>query len=169
MAMTHRAQLLQAIIQPSEPPMEDPRNPNQIDQDCSDKDFDLDLVGVTIHNLSEGSTVLEGSNDSDDNNWWHGTDASKLINSAASRLSLYDCNELYAGSHTNADDDDIILQTRNCYRSTNNYEENGYRTPEHSPHNHFEFDYATPYETSQQAQDHLLNHNDVLADENKKL
>lgn len=51
----------------------------------------------------------------------------------------------------------------------NDYEGNRYLTTEHSPHNHFKFDYAAPYETNQQAQDCLLNHNDVLADENQKL
>jgi hypothetical protein len=37
------------------------------------------------------------------------------------------------------------------------------------PHDHFEFDYAAPYETSQQARDRLFNHNNVLAEENRKL
>ena len=37
------------------------------------------------------------------------------------------------------------------------------------PHDHVEFDYAAPYETSEQAWDRLLNHNDVLAEENRKL
>jgi hypothetical protein len=67
------------------------------------------------------------------------------------------------------DDDDIILHTRSCYPSTNDHEANGYITPEHSPHDYFELDYAAPYETSQQAWDRLLNHNDMLADENQKL
>jgi hypothetical protein len=51
----------------------------------------------------------------------------------------------------------------------NDHEGNGYITPECSPRDHVEFDYAAPYETSQQAQDRLLNHHDVLAKENRKL
>jgi hypothetical protein len=128
----------------------------------------LNLVGVTIHNLSQGGTVLEESDDSDDTNCRYGTDASRLINSATFCLSLYNFDQLYAGSSTNVDDDDIISHMCNYYLSTNYYEENGYHTPEHSPHNHFEFDYAAPYETSQWARDRLLNDN-VLADENRKL
>ena len=63
-------------------------------------------------------------------------------------------------------DDDIILHAHSSYLNANDHEGNGYITPEHSPHDHFEFDYVTPYETIQQARDHLLNHNDVLAEEN---
>ena len=67
------------------------------------------------------------------------------------------------------DDDDIISHSRSCYLDANDFEGNMYITPERSPHDHFDFDYATPYETSQQAWDCLLNHNDLLADENRKL
>lgn len=169
MATTRQTQFLQAMMQPTEPPTKDPQNPDQTDRDCGDDNFDLNLIGVTIHNLSLGGTVLEKSEDSDDNNWRHGTDAPRLINSAASCLSLYDCDQLNVGSDANGDDDDIISHTWSCYLSTHDYEENGYQTPEHSPHNHFEFDYAAPYETSQQARDHLLNHINVLADKNQKL
>jgi hypothetical protein len=49
------------------------------------------------------------------------------------------------------------------------HEGNGYITPERSPHDHVKFDYAAPYETSQQARDRLLNHNDMLAEKNQKL
>jgi hypothetical protein len=49
------------------------------------------------------------------------------------------------------DDDDIISHSRSCYLGANYYEGNRYITPERSPHDHVDFDYATPYETSQQA------------------
>lgn len=59
---------------------------------------------------------------------------------------------------------------RGCYLSVSDgCGENGYHAPEHSPHNYFDFDYTMPYETSQEAKDCLLNHNDVLAEENQKL
>jgi hypothetical protein len=64
------------------------------------------------------------------------------------------------------DDDDIISHSHSCYLGANDYEGNMYITPEHSPHDHVNFDYAAPSETSQQARDRLLNHNDKLADEN---
>lgn len=71
-------------------------------------------------------------------------DASKLINSVASYLSLYDCDQLYTDNGVNVDNDDIILHMHNYYLSTNDYEENRYCTPKHSPHNHFEFYYVAP-------------------------
>jgi hypothetical protein len=51
-AMTHPIQILQAITPTLGPPMEDPRNLCHTDQDQSDDDSDLNLFGVTIHNLS---------------------------------------------------------------------------------------------------------------------
>jgi hypothetical protein len=83
--------------------------------------------------------------------------------------SLYDRCWPCGVNHTDVDDDDIISHTRSCYLRADGHEGNGYITLELSPHDYFEFDYAAPYETSQQAQDHLLNHNDMLADENWKL
>ena len=83
--------------------------------------------------------------------------------------SLYDRNRPCGVNHTDVDDDDIILHTQSCYLSINGHEGNGYITPERSPHDYFKFDYEAPYKTSQQPWDHLLNHNDVLADENWKL
>jgi hypothetical protein len=67
------------------------------------------------------------------------------------------------------DDDDIISHTRSCYLGANDHAGNRYITPECFPHDHFKFDYVAPYKSSQQAKDHLLNHNDVLAEENQKL
>ena len=66
-------------------------------------------------------------------------------------------------------DDDIILHAHSSYLNANDHEGNGYITPECSLHDHFEFDYASPYEISQQARDRLLHHNDMLANENRKL
>ena len=87
----------------------------------------------------------------------------------ASHLSLYDRYRSQEDDHTNVDNDAIISHTRSCYLSSSDYEGNGYLTLVCYPHNHFEFDYAAPYETSQHAWDRLLNHNNVLADENRKL
>jgi hypothetical protein len=47
------------------------------------------------------------------------------------------------------DDDDIISHSRSCYLGANYYEGNRYITLERSPHDHVDFDYATPYKTSQ--------------------
>ena len=52
--MTRKTQLLQATTLPFGSLTEDSQNPHQIDRDRSDDDFDLNLVGVTIHNLSQG-------------------------------------------------------------------------------------------------------------------
>jgi hypothetical protein len=54
------------MMQPTESPTKDPQNLDQTDWDCGDDDFDLNLVRVTIHNLGQGGTVMEKSNDSDD-------------------------------------------------------------------------------------------------------
>lgn len=51
----------------------------------------------------------------------------------------------------------------------NGYGENGWRIPSQSPPNHFDFAHEIPYETSQEAQDRLFNHNDVFAEENRRL
>jgi len=48
-------------------------------------------------------------------------------------------------------------------------EENGWRTQDQSPRDHFYFDYEAPYETSQEIRDRLLNHNDALVEENRQL
>ena len=62
---------------------------------------------------------------------------------------------------------------RGCYLGTpehlNGRGENGWRTPNQPPHNHFDFDHEVPYETSLEAWDRLLNHNDVLVEENRRL
>jgi hypothetical protein len=67
-AMTRPGQLLQAITQPLGSPTEDPKNSHHIDQDHNDDDFDSNLVGVTIHNLSQSGTILEQSDLYDENN-----------------------------------------------------------------------------------------------------
>ena len=74
-------------MQPTEPPMEDPQNPDQTNQDCGDDDFDLNLIRVTIHNLSQGGTVLEKSDNSDDNNWRQGRQSHNDIMWAAPPFS----------------------------------------------------------------------------------
>jgi hypothetical protein len=74
---------------------------------------------------------------------------------------------MITSSHVN--NDYIISHTRNCYLGVNDHKGNRYITPERSPHNHVEFDYAASYETNQQAQDRLLNHNDMLTEENRKI
>ena len=109
----------------------------------------MNLVRVTIRNLTQDDTVQEKSDYSDESSRRHDIDASKLMNTVACRLSLYDCNQSPEGNHANADDDDIISHTLSCYLSMNDYEGNGYLTPKHSPHNHFKFDYVVPYKTSQ--------------------
>jgi hypothetical protein len=62
---------------------------------------------------------------------------------------------------------------RTCYVGTpdrlNGYGENGWGTTDQSPHNHFYYDHEIPYETSQEARDRLLIHNDVWAEENRQL
>jgi hypothetical protein len=91
--------------------------------------------------------------------------ATELINAVASRLSLIDYYRPRGASHPDVDDDYIILHTRSCYLGVNNRGKWVYHTRTF-PHDHVEYNYAAPYETSQQAWDHLLNHNDVLAKEN---
>jgi hypothetical protein len=152
----------------SRSPMEDPKNPHHTDWDHNNDDFDLSLVIVTIHNLSQGGTILEQLDHFDENNWHHNMEAAELFNIVASRLSLYDHYWPSGANHMNVDDDDIISHTRSCYLGSNGQEGNGYITPEHSQ-DYFEYDYAAPYETSHQAWDRLLNHNDMLVDENWKL
>jgi hypothetical protein len=74
----------------------------------------------------------------------------ELLNSLTRRFhaSLYDRYWPRGVNHTDVDNDDIILHTRSCYLSANGHEGNGYITPERSPRDYFEFDYAAPYETS---------------------
>ena len=109
----------------------------------------MNQVGVTINNLSQGGTVLEQSDHSDESDRPHYTGATELINTVASRLSLYDRYRPHGVNHTDVDDDDIISHLRSCYLGENDYKGNGYITPERSPHDHVNFDYAAPYETSQ--------------------
>jgi hypothetical protein len=73
-----------------ESPMEDPKTPCHTDRDHSDDGSDLNLVGVTIHNLSQGDTVLDQLDYSDEKNRHHNMGTAKLINIVASRLCLYD-------------------------------------------------------------------------------
>jgi hypothetical protein len=87
-ATTRQTQLRQAVLLPFEPPTEDSRTARQTDWGHSDDDFGLNLVGVTIHNLSQGGTVLEELDYSDNNHLRHNAYASRFINEAASRLSL---------------------------------------------------------------------------------
>ena len=75
--------------------------------------------------------------------------AAKLINIVASRLSLYDYYRPHGVNYTDVDDHDIISHTRSCYLGANDHEGNRYMTHERSPHDRFEFDCASPYETSQ--------------------
>jgi hypothetical protein len=130
-------------------PTENLKKPSHNDRDHSVDGFESNLVGVTIHNLSQGDTVLEQSDHSDEGNRRHDIGAAELINTAASRLSFYDRYQPHGVNHTDVDDDDIISHTRSCYFGANDHEGNGYITPERSPHDHFEFDYAACYETSQ--------------------
>jgi hypothetical protein len=53
---------------------------DQFDWECSDDDFDPWLVGVVIHNLSEGGTVWEALDTSDGGSNQYGADTSKFIN-----------------------------------------------------------------------------------------
>ena len=131
--------------------MENPKNPRHTDQDYNDDGFDSNLIGVTIHNLSQSGTVLEQSDHSDETNQRHDIGATELINTVASRLSLYDRDRPHVVHDMDVDYDDIISHTRSCYLGVNDHEGNMYITPECSPHDHFEFDYVAPYETSQQA------------------
>ena len=66
---------------------------------------------------------------------------------AASHPSLYDRYRLLGVNHADVDVDDIISHTHSCYLNANGHEGNTYITPERSPHDYFEFDYAAPYET----------------------
>ena len=77
--------------------------------------------------------------------------AAELINIVASCLSLCDRYRPHGVNRTDVHDDDIISHTRSCYLGANDHEGNEYITPERSPHDNFKFDYAAPYETSQQA------------------
>lgn len=86
---------------------------------------------------------------------------------------LDSCDLLLENIDSEDDDDDIISHKRGCYLGTldhlNGCGENRWRTPDQSPRNHFDFDHEVPYETSQEARDRLLNHNDVLVGENRRL
>ena len=95
--------------------------------------------------------------------------ATELINAVTSCLSLLDRYQPHGASHLDVDDDFIISHTCSCCLGVNDHEGNKYITPERSPPDHVELDYAAPYETSEQAWDRLLNHNDMLVEENQKL
>jgi hypothetical protein len=99
--------------------MEDLKSPHHTDWDHNNDDFDLSLVIVTIHNLSQGGTILEQLDHFDENNWHHNMEAAELFNIVASRLSLYDHYRPSRANHTNADDDDIISHTHSCYLGSN--------------------------------------------------
>ena len=109
--------------------MEDSQNPSQTDWDHSNDDFNSNLVGVTIHNLSQGGTVLEKSDYSDENDRQHDTSVTEPINTAPSCLSLYDHYRPHGINHTDVDDDDIISHTCSCYLGANDHEGNEYITP----------------------------------------
>jgi len=131
MATTRSIQPLQAIMSPSGSPMENPKNPCHTDRDHHNDDFGSNLVGVTIHNLSQGGTVLDDY--SNESNWRHDMGATELINTAAPRLSLYDHYRPHGVNHTDVDDDDIISHTPSCYLGANDHKGNKYITPERSP------------------------------------
>jgi hypothetical protein len=148
-ATTRPIQLLQAIMPPLGSPMENPKNPCHTDWDHNNDNSNLNLVGVTIHNLSQGGTILEQSDHSDESNRCHDTGTAELIGAAASLLSLYNRYRPHGVDCADVDDDDIISHTRSCYLSANGHEGNGYITPERSPRDCFKFDCAAPYETNQ--------------------
>jgi len=87
--------------------MEDSQNPHETDQDYNNDNFDSNLVGVTIHNLSQGITILEKSDYSDENDRQHGTGVTEPINTATSCLSLYDRYWPREDEYTDVDDDII--------------------------------------------------------------
>ena len=89
-------------------PTENPKDPHHTNGDHSNDGLDLNLVGVTIHNLSQSGIVLEQSDHSDKSDRLHDIGAVELINTAASRLSLYDRYRTRGVNHTDVDDDDII-------------------------------------------------------------
>ena len=64
----------------TEPRIEGPggHNSDQSHWECNNDDFDPHLVGVVIHNLSQGGTLQEESDVSDRSANWHGTDTSGL-------------------------------------------------------------------------------------------
>ena len=63
--------------------MENPKNPHHTDWNHSDDGLNLNLVRVTIHNLSQGGTVLEQSDHSIESDRLHYIGAAELINTAA--------------------------------------------------------------------------------------
>jgi len=109
---------------PSRSPIEDPKNLCHNDWDHNDDNFGSNLVGVTIHNLSQGGTILEQLDYSDESNWCHDMGAAELINTLASCLSLYDHYRPHGFNYTDIDDDDIISHTRSCYLGANDHEGN---------------------------------------------
>ncbi|CAD6212108.1 unnamed protein product [Miscanthus lutarioriparius] len=109
-------------------------NPRHTDWDPHDDDFSSNLVEVTIHNLSQGGTILEQSNSSDESDRHHDMGATKLANTAAPCLSLYDRYQSRGVSHKDVDDDYIILHTRSCDLGVNGHEGNGFRAPNIEKH-----------------------------------
>ena len=102
---THGETLSQATVEPTEPPTEDPKNPDQTDWDCSDDDFDSNFVEVTIHNISQGGTILEKSDNSNHEDWWHSADTSRLVNPIAFCWFLDNYDQLLKNTNSNDDDD----------------------------------------------------------------
>ena len=68
--------------------MENSKNPRHTNQDDDDDGLDSNLVEVIVHNLSQGGTVLEQLDHSDENNQPHDMGTVELINTVASRHSL---------------------------------------------------------------------------------
>ena len=84
----------------------------------------------------------------------HSANTSGLANLVGFLKFLDSCDLLVENTDSDDNDDDIISHTRECYFSTTDgFGENEYHTPEHSPCNHFDFNYAVPNESSQEAQD----------------
>lgn len=146
---------------------------DQSDWACSDDDFDPRPVGVVIHNLSERGTVWEASEASDGGSNQYGADTSEFINPSGFFQFLDSYDHLLKYTELEEEEDDALSHQRKCYINTldrnNHYEENGWCSPDRSPHDHFDFNYEVPYETSHEVWDCVLNHNNVLVKENRCL
>jgi hypothetical protein len=106
--MTRLIQPLWAITLFFGSPTKKPKNPRHTDGDHHNDDCGSNLVGVTIHNLSQGSTVLEQSDYSDESDRHHDMGTTELINAVALRLSLHDRYWPRGARHSDVDDDYII-------------------------------------------------------------
>jgi hypothetical protein len=147
--MTRPNQPLQVVTLPSRSPTEKPKTPCHTERDHHDDDLGSNLVGVTIHILNQGDTVLEQSDYSNESDRRHDMGATVLINTATSRLSIYDRYRPHGVNHMDVDDDNIISHTRCCYLGVNDHEGEQVHHTRTFPHDHVEFDYTTNYETSQ--------------------